>query len=121
MYPAGGVHLSVPDWAKFITMQLEAENGGSTLLTPETAKVLHTPPFDTVNGYALGWLVENDLLWTNGVILAHGGTDGVDLAEVWMSVKSNFAILVTTNIQSESAQMATADITDTLITKFLPN
>jgi CubicO group peptidase (beta-lactamase class C family) len=121
MYPAGGVHLSVPDWAKFITMQLEAENGGSTLLTPETAKVLHTPPFDTVNGYALGWLVENDPLWTNGVILAHGGTDGVDLAEVWMSVKSNFAILVTTNIQSESAQMATADITDTLITKFLPN
>ena len=25
MYPAGGVHLSIPDWAKFITMQLEGE------------------------------------------------------------------------------------------------
>jgi CubicO group peptidase (beta-lactamase class C family) len=119
MYPCGGVHLSVLDWAKFITMQLEGENGGSTLLTPETFKMLHTAPFN--DGYALGWEVENDPLFTNGVILTHGGSDLVDLSEVWMSVKSNFAVLVTTNIDSESAQMATEDINDTLITKFFPN
>ncbi len=119
MYPAGGVHLSIPDWAKFITMQLEGENGGSTLLTPESFKMLHTAPFN--DGYALGWGVENDPLWTNGVILTHGGSDLVDLAEVWMSIKDNFAVLVTTNIDSESAQMATEDINDTLITKFFPN
>jgi CubicO group peptidase (beta-lactamase class C family) len=119
MYPAGGVHLSIPDWAKFIAMQLEGENGGSTLLTPETFKMLHTAPFN--DGYALGWGVETDPLWTNGVILTHNGSDGVDLAEVWMSIKDNFAVLITTNIDSEAAQMATADITDKLITKFLPN
>jgi CubicO group peptidase (beta-lactamase class C family) len=119
MYPCGGVHLSVLDWAKFITMQLEGENGGSALLTPESFKMLHTAPFN--DGYALGWGVENDPLWTNGVILTHGGSDLVDLSEVWMSVKSNFAVLVTTNIDSESAQMATEDINDTLITKFFPN
>ena len=121
MYPAGGVHLSVLDWTKFITLHLEAENGQSTLLTPEIAKVLHTPPFDDGSGYALGWSVENDHLWTNGVILSHGGSDGVDLAQVWISIQSNFAILVTTNIRSQAAQMATEDIIATLITKFLPN
>ena len=51
MYPAGGVHLSVPDWAKFITMQLEGKNGGSTLLTPESFKMLHTAPLN--DGYEL--------------------------------------------------------------------
>jgi CubicO group peptidase (beta-lactamase class C family) len=119
MYPCGGVHLSVLDWAKFITMQMEGEKGGSTLLTPETFKMLHTAPFN--DGYALGWLVENDPLWTNGVILAHNGSDGVDLAEVWMSTKSNFAVLVTTNIDSGNAEVATQNVIVALIAKYLPN
>jgi CubicO group peptidase (beta-lactamase class C family) len=120
-YPAGSVHLSVLDWAKFITMHLEAENGGSTLLAPETAKVLHTPPFDIGSGYALGWFVQPDYLWTDGTILTHGGDTDLDHADVWMSIKDNFAVLVTTNIDSESAQMATEYAINMLIPKFLPN
>jgi CubicO group peptidase (beta-lactamase class C family) len=119
--PAGYVHLSVLDWAKFITMQMEAENGGSTLLTPETAKVLHTPPFDTVNGYALGWFVQQDYLFTDSTVLTHGGDTELDHADVWMSIKDNFAVLVTTNVDAANAQEATQYVIDTLIPKFLPN
>jgi CubicO group peptidase (beta-lactamase class C family) len=120
-YPAGFVHLSVLDWAKFITMQLEAEKGGSTLVTPETAKVLHTPPFDIGSGYALGWFVQPDYLWTDGTILTHGGDTDLDHAEIWMSIKDNFAVLVTTNVDAANAQEATQYVIDTLIPKFLPN
>ena len=120
-YPAGFVHLSVLDWAKFINMQLVAENGGSTLITPQTAKVLHTPPFDTGGGYALGWFVEPDYLWTDGTVLTHGGDTELDHAEVWMSIKDNFAVLVTTNIDLGNSEMATQYVIDTLIPKFLPN
>ncbi|MFY9813464.1 MAG: serine hydrolase domain-containing protein [Dehalococcoidales bacterium] len=118
MYPAGGVHLSVLDWAKFITMQLEAENGGSTLLTPETAKVLHTP---VDSGYALGWFVQPDYIWTNGVILTHNGFDGLDYAELWMSIKDNFAILVTTNSGSPEAPNIISNASAVLVHQFLPN
>jgi CubicO group peptidase (beta-lactamase class C family) len=118
MYPAGGVHLSVLDWSKFITLQMEAENGGSTLLTPETAKVLHTP---VDSGYALGWEVENDPIWTNGTILTHEGFDGFDYAGVWISIKSNFAILVTTNSGSPEANNVISDAVATLVHQFLPN
>ena len=121
IYPAGEVHLSVLDWAKFITMHLEAENGGSTLLTPEIAKVLHTPPFDTISGYALGWFVQPDFLWTDDTVLTHGGDTGLDHADVWMSIKDNFAVLVTTNIDLGNSETATQYVIDTLITKFLPN
>jgi len=72
LFPAGFVHLSVPDWAKFITMQLEGENGGSTLLGADNFKILHTAPFN--DGYALGWFVQPYYLWTGGKILSHGAT-----------------------------------------------
>ena len=36
LWPAAGVHMSLKDWAKFIVMNLEGENGGSTLLKPAT-------------------------------------------------------------------------------------
>ncbi|HVP09926.1 MAG TPA: serine hydrolase domain-containing protein, partial [Phycisphaerae bacterium] len=42
--PAGTVHCSLPDWARFIRLHLHGEQGGTTLLKPETFVRLHTPP-----------------------------------------------------------------------------
>jgi CubicO group peptidase (beta-lactamase class C family) len=115
MYPAGGVHMTILDWAKFINMQLEGENGGSKLLAPETFKILHTQPYN--DGYALGWEVENDPVF--GTLLTHNGSDGFDYADVWMLPNSNFAVLVTTNAGGNPAFEAGSDAIDTLIGKFL--
>jgi len=75
----------------------------------------------------LGWGVENDPLY--GTILAHEGSDGVDLASVWISPGSNFAVLFTTNtcgnlapdsITGNPAAEASTDVINTLIAKFYP-
>jgi hypothetical protein len=65
--------------------------------------------------------VQEDYLWTDGTILTHGGDTDLDHAEVWMSIKDNFAVLVTTNIDAANAQMATQYVINTLIPKYLPN
>src|SRR5262245_57065531 len=53
--PAGTVHCSIADWAKFVADQLRGENGAGVLLKSETYKALHTPRFG--GDYAFGWLV----------------------------------------------------------------
>jgi CubicO group peptidase (beta-lactamase class C family) len=54
--PAGTVHCSVGDWARFIACHLKGARNGKTLLKPETFKVLHTPAFD--GDYMGGWGVK---------------------------------------------------------------
>lgn len=112
--PCGRIHMSVRDWAKFIIIHLEGEKGGSNLLKPETFKVLHTPPFDT-GAYALGWFVEME-----GTVFTHAGYNGLNYAKVWMSTEHDFAVLVTTNIDSPGARTASSDAINTLIAEFIP-
>src|SRR5579871_4995865 len=40
--PAGTVHCSIGDWAKYIELHLNGEQGGARLLTPATLQRLHT-------------------------------------------------------------------------------
>jgi Beta-lactamase. len=101
-------------------MHLEGEKGGSTLLKPGSFKVLHTPPFDTGVGYALGWFVNRGGPWTDEMMLTHTGSNGLNGAKVWMLLESDFAVLVTTNIGSPSASSACDDAFSILISKFLP-
>ena len=64
MGPAGTVHCSVPDWAKFAALHLGGEPGKAKLLKPATFRALHTPPpgWD----YAGGWIVV-ERSWAGGL------------------------------------------------------
>jgi CubicO group peptidase (beta-lactamase class C family) len=42
--PAGTVHCTVSDWAKFAAILMRGELGKSKLLKPATFRTLHTPP-----------------------------------------------------------------------------
>src|SRR5205807_7129269 len=53
--PAGIVHCTIKDWAKFIALHLEADAGQPRMLKPETFKILHTPA--PGQDYAMGWIV----------------------------------------------------------------
>jgi CubicO group peptidase (beta-lactamase class C family) len=116
--PAGRIHMSIRDWAKFIVMHLEGEKGGSQLLNAETFKVLHTQTFNT-GAYALGWFIEYSF-WTDGKIFTHAGYNDLNYARVWMSTERDFAVLITTNIDSPGARTACSEAINTLIEKFLP-
>jgi len=92
--PAGTVHCSISDWAKFITAHLRGERGEPGILKPETFKRLHTPSFG--GDYAFGWLVV-DRPWAGGRALNHTGSNTQNFAVVWMAPAKDFAVLVMTN------------------------
>jgi CubicO group peptidase (beta-lactamase class C family) len=110
--PAGRVHCTLADWAKFIADQLRGARGEKALLKPETYKRLHTPPFG--GDYALGWLVtERD--WGGGAVLTHAGSNSMNFAVVWMAPLRGFAVLVVTNQGGEAAAKACDEAASALI------
>lgn len=101
--PAGGVHCTLVDWAKFAAMHLTGERGQSTLLQPDTFRVLHSP---TLGGdYAFGWLVaERD--WAGGKALSHSGSNTMWFSVIWLAPNRNLALLAATNLGTNAGNTA---------------
>lgn len=94
MGPAGRVHCTIQDWAKFIQDQLRGARGEPALLQPESYQKLQTPPF--AGDYALGWLVTHRG-WGGGEVLNHVGDNTMNCANVWIAPEKDFAVLVCVN------------------------
>jgi CubicO group peptidase (beta-lactamase class C family) len=117
MSPAGRVHCSIQDWAKFIQDQLRGDRGEPALLKPESYQKLHTPPFG--GDYALGWIVvKRD--WGGGTVLNHGGDNTMNFANVWVAPQRDFAILVCVNQSGDTAFQASDEAVGAMI-KLLKN
>lgn len=64
--PAGIVHCSLGDWAKFVAANLPSAK--TKLVKPKTLEKLHTP----VSGdpkYAMGWIIADNQPWAGGPAL----------------------------------------------------
>jgi CubicO group peptidase (beta-lactamase class C family) len=94
MGPAGAVHCSMRDWARFASYHLRGELGGVRLVKPETLKTLHTARAG--EEYAGGWLV-NDRSWAGGLALSHTGSNTYWFCTIWLAPVRDFAILVACN------------------------
>lgn len=93
--PAGTVHMTLRDWAKFVALHLgAAAKGGKPLLRSETLALLHTPPPGA--DYAFGWGVTRRP-WAPGPILTHTGSNTMWFCVVWAAPEAKFAVLVTCN------------------------
>lgn len=105
--PAGTVHCSVGDWAKFVENHLSGETGGSKLLKAETIKKLHTPPAGAEPRYAMGWGVEeSDVGGKKGRVLRHAGSNTMWLAIAWIAPDDHYAILIGCNQGDDAAHKA---------------
>jgi CubicO group peptidase (beta-lactamase class C family) len=101
--PAGTVHASLRDWAKFVALHLAGARGGSDFLESGTFQKLHTPPAGA--DYALGWIVvERD--WAGGRALTHLGSNTAWVAVTWLAPQRDFAVLVATNQGGSRAEKA---------------
>lgn len=113
--PAGTVHCSIGDWAKFIQAHLAGARGKDTLVTAKRFKKLHAQPFG--GDYALGWVVA-ERGWAGGKVLTHAGSNNQNYAVVWIAPLKNFAVLVTTNQGGDSAAHACDETAAAMIHQF---
>jgi CubicO group peptidase (beta-lactamase class C family) len=109
--PAGYVHLSVRDWARFVSVHLRSNqakpNRHVAALRHETFDTLH----ELRSGvpYAGGWFV-GTRPWAKGLrtadtgrVLFHVGDNGRWTSAVWMAPEIDFAVLVACNRGDMSA------------------
>ena len=116
MGPAGTVHCTLSDWAKFVADQLRGDRGGPGLLKRATYERLHTPPFG--GDYALGWLV-TQREWGGGTVFTHAGSNTMNFAVVWVAPKRDFAVLVVSNQGGPAAAKGCDEAASALIQWFL--
>lgn len=113
--PAGTVHASLEDWARFVIAHMAGAHGKSKLLKPETWNKLHTPLFG--GDYAFGW-VTAEREWGGGTVLTHAGSNNQNFAVVWMAPERDFAVLVATNQGGSEAEKACDEVATAAIQKF---
>lgn len=93
--PAGGVRMTLADWARFCIDQMAGEHGRGRLLTEASYRLLHTPQGDTT--FALGWGVPPRIAGRAGRVLTHGGSDGNWFAFVALFPDTENGVLAVAN------------------------
>jgi CubicO group peptidase (beta-lactamase class C family) len=115
--PAGTVHCSLPDLARYVVFHLTGEEGASKLLKAEAFRKLHT---SAGADYALGWIVlERE--WAGGRALMHNGSNTMFYAVVWMAPDRDCAVIVATNVGVNAAAAGCDEAAAKLIQKFFSN
>ena len=94
--PAGRVHCTLEDWAKFLSLQLPDRKG--KLFDQKLLQKLATP----TDQYAGGWIVVKRS-WGRGIVLTHGGSNTMWQAVVWVAPKLNRTFMVATNSKDKNS------------------
>ncbi|MEW4569068.1 serine hydrolase domain-containing protein [Tautonia sp. JC769] len=116
--PAGTVHASMADWARFVACHLRAGEGRPALLAPETFATLHARPGD--GNYAFGWGF-HERSWGGGTVLNHAGSNTMNYAVVWMAPRRRFAVLAATNQAGDAGPKACDEASSALIQYYMEN
>lgn len=118
--PAGSVHASLVDWAKYIQLHLKGARGdvkvGEITLTRETFARLHSPYDGPGLSYGYGWGIEKRP-WAggDGTALWHNGSNTMWYCLTWLGLGNGVAALSTTNIATPKAKGATDQVVGLLI------
>ena len=94
MAPAGGLHLSIRDLARYGSIHLQGDSGTATSLLPqESWERLHTP---FLENYAWGW-VRYNREWSGGPVLWHNGSNTLWYALLMLLPAKNTVLAFATN------------------------
>lgn len=102
--PAGTIHLSLSDWAKFITAHLRGARGEDAYLHRLSWQRLHNPG-EAAWEYSPGWVVSRPR--ENGEpVLRHLGSNNFFVAQAVLFPARNRAVLLVTNLGDDAAEPA---------------
>jgi len=115
--PAGRVHCSLDDLAKFVQLHL-TEGKGVDWIRAEDLTRLHTPPAG--GEYAGGWVVLKRGWAGKSPALMHNGSNTMWYLVMWLAPEKNFAVISATNYGGPEAAKACDDVAAAMIQKWLP-
>lgn len=113
--PAGCVHCSLDDLARFTIFHMQRNPVGG-LLKPETLARLHTPPAGS--DYACGWVVLKRA-WAGGTALMHNGSNTMWYVVMWLAPEKDFSVVVGTNIAGPDAEQGCDEAASAMIKNWL--
>lgn len=115
--PAGTVHCSLLDLAKYTAFHLAGHNADTALLPRSVMLKLHTAVPD--NGdYAYGWS-QSTRPWANGLTLSHAGSNVQWYSVIWIAPNRDFAVVALSNIAAASGTNPGAVATDQAVGKMI--
>jgi CubicO group peptidase (beta-lactamase class C family) len=115
--PAGTVHCSMSDWARYAALHLRGAQGQADLLVgPEGFQQLHRDRYQ--QGYALGWGVVQRS-WAGGTALTHTGSNTLWYATIWLAPARNAVLLAATNCGAQSGFQACDSAIGAMIRRYL--
>lgn len=115
--PAGRVHSTMADWAKYASLHLRGARGEDvSVLNPDTFREIHRDR--SGQGYALGWSV-TQRAWAKGKALTHTGSNTLWYAVIWLAPERNAALLAATNCGSDRGFQAIDAAVGAMIRRFL--
>ena len=109
--PAGRVHCSMADWAKYVAFVLRADAGDTPVLDRATQAALLTP---SAGDYAAGWSI-TDRPWAGGRTLVHSGDNTTNHCVAWLAPKKGFAVLAAANVSDDAVAQVCDDLASGLI------
>jgi len=115
--PAGRVHCSMNDWARFLIDQLRGSSGMPALLPHEIYQAMQTNHAGE-NEYGFGWAVVNRP-WADGLALSHNGSNTMNYSVCWLAPAKKFGVLVCCNQGGEKVPKACDDAASALIERYL--
>ncbi len=111
--PAGTVHISIEDWAKFISLWFT--NKEPAILSRSILNELSTPESGE---YAAGWYVAQRN-WAGGTVLNHDGSNTYWYATLWIAPQRSVAFVAVANssdlIEDRGVYLALDSIISSLI------
>jgi CubicO group peptidase (beta-lactamase class C family) len=118
MGPAGTVHCTITDWAKFLIDQLRGATGTRALLPPEIYQAMQTPVPNPHDWYGYGWSVCYKP-WAGGNALTHAGSNNLNFAVCWLAPEKKFGVLVCSNQGGDTVRQACDDAASAMIKRYL--
>lgn len=109
--PAGDIKMTLPDYAKFVQLNLKGLKGTDSMLKQQTWEYLHFG----IKDYAIGWTNVNQ----NGHDFSeHMGSAGTFTCYTLIDKQSDISYIVVTNDGSPAAQKEVINIRNQLIGKY---
>jgi CubicO group peptidase (beta-lactamase class C family) len=115
MGPAGTVHMGLLGAARWAGWNAGQGRRGPALVSTQSLRLLHTPVIATdpnqpaEGSYALGWGVEKPV-WASGPLLMHNGSNGMNLAQLWVDPRRDLALVLLTNVAGAKASQAFTEL-----------